>query len=153
MRLLERDRELGKIAGLLAGAVAGRGATVLVEGAPGIGKTALLAAVRKQADSLQVRSLTASGGELEQQLGFAIVRQLFDPPLRAVPAAERTDLLSGAAGLAASVFDGGLAHEHPVVMGAVVHGLFWLCSNLAERHPLLLIVDDVQWTDEASLPT
>jgi DNA-binding NarL/FixJ family response regulator len=34
---------------------------------------------------------------------------------------------------------------------AVLHGLFWLCSNLAEREPLMLVVDDVHWADAASL--
>jgi predicted ATPase len=32
-----------------------------------------------------------------------------------------------------------------------VHGLYWLCVNLAERTPLLLVVDDVQWVDGPSL--
>ena len=36
-------------------------------------------------------------------------------------------------------------------MGSMVHGLYWVCSNLAERGPLLLAVDDVHWADEASL--
>jgi hypothetical protein len=48
--------------------------------------------------------LTPVGGELEQDLPFAIVRQLFEPLLRATPAARCADLLSGAAGLAAPVF-------------------------------------------------
>lgn len=46
MTLIERDRELGRLAQLLAEAAIGRGYPVLIQGAPGIGKTALLAAVR-----------------------------------------------------------------------------------------------------------
>jgi DNA-binding CsgD family transcriptional regulator len=34
---------------------------------------------------------------------------------------------------------------------AVLNALFWLTSNLAERSPLLLAVDDAQWSDPASL--
>jgi predicted ATPase len=32
-----------------------------------------------------------------------------------------------------------------------LHGLYWLCANLAMQRPLLLVVDDAQWADESSL--
>ena len=32
-----------------------------------------------------------------------------------------------------------------------MHGLYWLCVNLADRQPLLLTVDDLQWVDGPSL--
>ena len=34
---------------------------------------------------------------------------------------------------------------------AILHGLYWLCANLARRSALLLCVDDVHWADHASL--
>jgi DNA-binding CsgD family transcriptional regulator len=34
---------------------------------------------------------------------------------------------------------------------AVLHGLYWLCANLAAEQPLALVVDDVHWSDSASL--
>ena len=34
---------------------------------------------------------------------------------------------------------------------AVLHGLYWLTSNLAEQAPLLLAVDDAHWADVPSL--
>ncbi|MHA6765262.1 ATP-binding protein [Streptacidiphilus sp. PAMC 29251] len=151
MALVERDRELSRVEELMAEARSGRGATVLVEGVPGIGKTALLAEVQARTAPLQITSLTARGGELERDLAFSIVRQLFDPPLRAAAPAVRADLLAGAAGLAAPVFLADRANEDLTTLGTVVHGLFWLCSNLADRTPLLLTVDDVHWADEASL--
>ena len=46
MTLFERDHELGRIGELLTRAGAGQGAVLLVEGVPGIGKTALLEAAR-----------------------------------------------------------------------------------------------------------
>ncbi len=36
-------------------------------------------------------------------------------------------------------------------VGAVVHGLYWVCSDLADACPLLLVIDDVHWVDDASL--
>ena len=34
---------------------------------------------------------------------------------------------------------------------AVLHGLYWLCANLAQRGPVLLAVDDAHWADAPSL--
>src|SRR2546430_12177219 len=33
----------------------------------------------------------------------------------------------------------------------ILHGLYWLCANLAAQCPLCLVVDDVHWADAASL--
>lgn len=154
MRLFERDRELREIEALLAAAVSGRGAVLLVEGLPGIGKTALLAAARRLADARRLRMLTAVGGELDQELPFAIVRQLLEPALRTASPTVRAELLGGAAGLARPVFglgDDGAAEREPTGLGNVMHGLYWLTANLADTAPLLLAVDDVHWADEASM--
>lgn len=151
MTLMEREGELRRIEELLARARAGDGATLLIEGTAGIGKTALVAAARSQAALLGMASLTARGGELERDLAFAIVRQLFEPRLRDEPAGAREELLCGAAELAAPVFGAAPADRDAGSVGAVVHGLYWLCSNLADRSPLLLVIDDAHWCDEASL--
>ena len=34
---------------------------------------------------------------------------------------------------------------------AVLHGLYWLCADLATERPLALVVDDAHWADGASL--
>jgi ATP/maltotriose-dependent transcriptional regulator MalT len=143
--LVERDRDLARVRELLAAAAAGQGATALVEGPPGIGKTVLLAVTGELAGSFGMRVVSAIGGELEQDMPFAIVRQLFESSLRGVP-----DLLTGAAGLAAPVFRQSTQDTEPA-LGDVVHGLYWLCANLAEDRPLLLVVDDVHWADDPSL--
>ena len=33
----------------------------------------------------------------------------------------------------------------------MLHGLYWLTVNLADRRPLLIAVDDAHWADEPSL--
>ena len=75
--------------------------------------------------------------------------QLFETTLHDAQRDERTDLLSGAAGLASPLFDGAPA----VTSGApeeqlfqLLHGLYWLTSNLAERAPVVLAADDGHWT-------
>lgn len=147
MELFERDAELVRINELLAAASAGLGAVLLVEGAAGIGKTALLAAAGKSAADRGFRVLTAVGGELEQELPFGILRQLFEPAL----ADARPGVRADAAQLAAPVFAVAGADSREAAAGNVVHGLYWLCSNLAESAPLLLVIDDAHWSDEASM--
>src|SRR5262249_60522470 len=34
---------------------------------------------------------------------------------------------------------------------AVLHGLYWLCANVAAQRPLCLLVDDAHWADAPSL--
>ena len=36
-------------------------------------------------------------------------------------------------------------------LGSAVHGIYWLCANLADLGPVLLSVDDLHWADEPSL--
>jgi DNA-binding CsgD family transcriptional regulator len=151
--LLERERELEAISALLAGARASEGAAVIVEGAAGIGKSELLDHARREASGAGLEVLTASGGELETDFPFGIVSQLFEPAVRRLSPHERGEVLAGAAGLSAPVVAGAPA---PAPTGddrsaAMSHGLYWLASNLADRAPLLLAVDDVQWADVSSL--
>ncbi|WP_239124547.1 ATP-binding protein [Rhizocola hellebori] len=148
--LVERDRELETADGLLTQAVGGRGSVLVVNGVPGIGKTALLAEIRSRAVDAGFRQLVALGGELEQEVPFGMVRQLLEPLLRAAGPETRADLLSGAANLAAVVFGQGAGGADEVGPGGVEHGLYWLFCNLAHQ-PLLLSVDDAQWADEASV--
>lgn len=142
--ILEREEEIAALSAAAAGAAAGHGGLVLVEGPAGIGKTTLLRAACARCDGLRV--LTARGLALERGFPYGIVRQLLD--------AVRADdgLLDGAAGLAARVFD--WAEAGPVeddVPYATMHGLYWLVANLAVRQPLLLAVDDLHWADAPSL--
>jgi DNA-binding CsgD family transcriptional regulator len=152
VRLIEREPECRRIAELLDRAAAGWGGVVVVEGEAGIGKTSLVDAVADIAQRDGVRCLRAQAGELEQELPFAIVRQLLEPVLRSGSPAFRAEILADAAGLAAPLFDLDPTGEAtPEGTAAFVHGLYWVCSNLAEHGPLLIVVDDAHWCDEASL--
>ncbi|HEX2103703.1 MAG TPA: AAA family ATPase [Solirubrobacteraceae bacterium] len=146
--LLERDRELGALDSLLDSVVAGDGRVLLIEGPAGIGKTELMRVLRRRATGRGLRFLAARGGELERDFGFGITRQLLEP---ALATAQEASLFEGAAALAAPVFaarpDAGAQESGH----AALHGLYWLVANLAERSPLVLAVDDVQWADAPSL--
>jgi DNA-binding CsgD family transcriptional regulator len=155
--LLERDVELRSAAAMLDAARGGAGGAVLVEGPAGIGKSALIRAIRREAAERGFAVLAARGAELEREFSFGVVRQLFEPVLAAGRGAERDALLAGAARLAEPAIGelqpAGAAVASPSLdpSFAVLHGLYWLTANLAERGPLLLAVDDAQWADAASL--
>ena len=122
----------------------------MIEGEAGIGKTALLRAARELAAARRTVVLEARGSELEVDYPFGVVRQCLEPAVRAAEPAERDRLLSGAASLAAPVLLDAAGDEQTVSFG-VLHGLYWLLANLAERGPLLVLSDDAHWADEASL--
>jgi hypothetical protein len=156
--LLERSEELARIESALADARAGRGRFLVIEGPAGIGKTALLAQTRTAAAQGGMRVLRSRGTELERDFAFGVVRQLFEPPLAEASGQERTDLLHGAAGVAAALLElpGAPAGDGRPSSGvdpsfAILHGLYWLCANLAAAGPLYLVVDDAHWADGPSL--
>src|SRR5262249_32787749 len=109
-------------------------------------------AVREQAEERGFLALAARGTELEREYAFGVVRQLLEATLRAASPESRSRLLEGAAVLATPALLPETALEGveaDATFGAL-HGLYWLCANLAETCPLLLVTDDVQWADEAS---
>ena len=87
--LLERERELAELDGLLAAARAGNGRLLLVEGAAGLGKTRLLREARRRADLSGMRVLAARATELERDFPFGVVRQLFEPAVTVLERSER----------------------------------------------------------------
>lgn len=93
------------------------------------------------------------GGELERGYGFGVARQLLEAALARASPDERKGLLAGAAVLAEPVFSASASAPPPGTgtTQSVLHGLYWLVANLAERASLLLAIDDVQWADEPSL--
>jgi DNA-binding CsgD family transcriptional regulator len=152
--LLEREPELASLSALVDGACAGAGHAVVISGPPGIGKTALLEAATRFATQRGMRVLAARGGELERDYSFGVVRQLFEPLIASLPAAERDPLFDGAAGIAASL----LGAQSPAgatppagELFALLHGLHWLTAGLAAGGPLLLSLDDAHWADGPSL--
>jgi DNA-binding CsgD family transcriptional regulator len=148
--LLERESELALLGTLLGQARAGRGAVVAIEGPAGIGKSGLLAVAAAIAGDHGFRRLRARGRELEAGMAFAVASQLLEPPVVAASASERRPLLAGPASAGAGAL-GLAAGAAPESEFAALHGLYWLCVNLARSGPVLLAVDDLQWVDRPSL--
>src|SRR5215207_227970 len=150
--LLEREAELERVTAAIGQACLGGGEAVVVQGPAGIGKTELLHAVRGLALDAGMEALSARADDLERDFAYGVLRQLFEPPVSREPPDVRAALLDGAAGQGAAVL--GAATTPPIPADgsfAGLHGLYWLTSNLAERAPLLLAVDDAHWADVPSL--
>jgi DNA-binding CsgD family transcriptional regulator len=149
--LIEREGELEAIEDFLDRGADG-GASLLIEGPPGVGKTSLMRRLGRRADERGIRVLGARGSEIDRDFGFGIVRQLFGEPLRRMAPDRRDSLFSGPAALAAAIFgldDPGTLDVSPAE--ASLYGLFWLLDAFAEADPLVIVIDDAHWCDLASL--
>ena len=150
--LLDRDRELAAVDGALRRTASGAGGLVLLEGAAGTGKSALVGQARARALSAGLQVLSARGGELERDYPFGVMRQLYEPLLLSTATAERQRLLAGAAEPAGWAL--GLGNGSGGVHAAgftVMHAIYWLTVSVAAGAPTLLVVDDAHWCDASSL--
>jgi DNA-binding CsgD family transcriptional regulator len=139
--LVGRRREQRAINQLLQAARDGAGGALVLHGDPGVGKTALLEYAQEAGDEFQVAR--TSGVEGEMDLPFAGVQQLCSPFLGL------TDRLPQPQRHALDVafrLDTGPTPD-PFFVGLAVLGLL---SRAAEDRPLLIVVDDAHWLDQAS---
>jgi DNA-binding CsgD family transcriptional regulator len=139
--LYGRDAERARIGELLDGARQSRSAVLVISGEPGVGKSALLEDARTQARDMRV--LSGTGVETEAHLPFAALHQIVRPVLGHIENLPRPQAvaLRGALGLAA----GGSDDRFLVSLAALS-----LLADAAESRPLLCLVDDAQWLDDAS---
>src|SRR3954471_10510426 len=148
--LLERAAELGVLGDALASATSGHGAVVVLEAAAGLGKTALIDHTERRAAAAGCDVRRAAPGPFERHFPYGVIRTLLETPLRAASERERERMLQGAAGDAGRLLLGERVPEGDETT-MVAHSIFWLCSALAASRPLVLVVDDAQWSDRASL--
>src|SRR5271170_1800938 len=139
--LLDRLPERAALSGLLEAARAGRSGVLVVRGEPGVGKTALLDWAVESAAGLRVARV--AGVESEMELAFAALQQLCAPmrdQLAGLPDPQRAAL-----GVAFGLATGTAPDRFLVGLAALS-----LLSAVAERQPLLCVIDDAQWLDRAS---
>ncbi|MFJ1561488.1 helix-turn-helix transcriptional regulator [Streptomyces mirabilis] len=143
--LVGREAESAQLGGLIQDVSAGLGRAVWVEGDPGIGKTSLVTSVLQQAAGSGCRTAWAAADEF----------QLLSP-LRVL-----TDGLSGCA----QAGDGRLEQISRLLRGVsgptalddtdpvhrATEQLLTTVDEVCGAGPLVLVADDIQWADEASL--
>jgi DNA-binding CsgD family transcriptional regulator len=136
-----REQQCGVLDGLLADVRAGRSRVLVIRGEPGIGKTALLGYAAGTAPGFRVAR--AEGVESEMELPFAALHQLCGRMLSRLgrlPGPQREAL-----GVAFGLCSGSAPDRF--LVGLAVLGLL---SETAAEQPLLCLVDDAQWLDQAS---
>ncbi|MDX2931485.1 AAA family ATPase [Streptomyces ipomoeae] len=134
--LLEREEELRRLEGAIAGAKAGTGTVVAVEGSAGNGRTRLLRAAMERAAVSGMAVVSARGGQMETEFAFGIARRLFGPVLTAAETGEREVLLEGAAAPAMLLPS---AAPHIGATGCLSSWTGRCCRSTGHRrHPVLL---------------
>ncbi|GGU59189.1 ATP-binding protein [Streptomyces lavendofoliae] len=153
--LLEREPELAAAARAVE-ALCGPAATgglLVYRGEAGIGRTALLAAVRRIAgDRCTVSG--GCGGETVTSVPFHLVRQLLRPVLAGLTDDRVRRLLGDWYEVAAPALGLTAPGARAADPQGVRDGLDRFAARLAERHrtrPLVLLVDDAHWADRESL--
>jgi DNA-binding CsgD family transcriptional regulator len=136
-----RARERQVLDRLLDEARAGRSAPLVIRGEAGIGKTELLRYCARQASGC--RLVQISGVESEMQLPLAALHQLCGPLLGGLGTLPQPQerALRVAFGLVAG------AAPDRFMVGLAVLGLL---AEASGKRPLVCLVDDAQWLDEAS---
>jgi DNA-binding CsgD family transcriptional regulator len=136
-----RDGECARIEGLLADARSRQSGVLVICGAAGSGKTALLAHAVERAEGFDV--LQTAGIEAESQISFSGLDELLSPVVELVddiPAPQREALRAA--------FD--LAPSAKLARGAVFRAVLSVLAAAAESHPILCVVDDAHMIDPAS---
>ena len=155
--LVGRDAEVAQLRAALDRAAAGRPAIVVVAGEAGVGKTRLVAELVGQAGELGAVALT--GGCLdvgEGVLAYAPLVEALRPLVVVLDPGELDRVLGGArAELARLVPElgphaGGRPAEAPLAPTRLFELLLGVLHRLAERGPVLLVVEDLHWSDQST---
>ena len=140
--LIGREREMALLTGLIAEAARRRGRAVLIEGEPGIGKSALVQEAVAQAPESGCEVIWCAGDELSQALPL----QPFLDGLRVrEPSANtrRNTILR--------LLRGEAATERTDVSALLTEQLLALVTEQCTARPTILVVDDLHWADQASV--
>ena len=143
-RLRGRASECALLDDLVAAIRRGESRSLVLRGEAGIGKTALLEYLIASAPDATV--VRAVGVQSDMELAFASLHQLCGPLL------DRLERLPAPQRQAMEIVFGLIAGEAPdrFLVGLAALSLF---SEVAEQRPLLCVVDDAQWLDQASALT
>ena len=141
--LVGRDSEMALLTGLIREVARGRGSAVLIEGEPGIGKSELVRAAVARAPEAGCQVFWGAGDELGQALpllpfldGLRVREPSTNPRRNTI-----VQLLRGEVA----------ADRGTDVPAVLAEQLLALVAEQCAVRPTILVVDDLQWADQASV--
>jgi DNA-binding CsgD family transcriptional regulator/tetratricopeptide (TPR) repeat protein len=141
--LVGRDSEMALLTGLIREVTRGRGGAVLIEGEPGIGKSALVRAAVAEARKAGCQVFWGAGDELGQALPllpFLDGLRVREPS----PNPRRTAIVR--------LLRGEVTADRGADVPAVLaEQLLALVAEQCAIQPTILVIDDLQWADQASI--
>lgn len=157
VRLVGRASELLAIEKVISSALAGSPGAVALVGEPGIGKTSMADELRRRAADAGFEIFSGIVSEFEREIPFGLVVDALDEPFRGLKAEIGRDR-SRSAELAAVLPSLGGSRAQPSGAFEVERFKFHravrdVLARLAAHRPLLLVLDDLQWADPASVET
>jgi len=141
--LVGRDGEIALLTGLINEVARGRGSSVLIEGEAGIGKSTLVRTAVAQAPEAGCQVFWGAGDELGQELPllpFLDALRVREPS----PNPRREMIVRLLRGEAA-------ADRGTDVPAMLAEQLLALVAEQCAIQPAILVVDDLQWADQASV--
>jgi DNA-binding NarL/FixJ family response regulator len=152
-----RESELEQLEGALGALTTDGSMCVAVEGEPGIGKTRLLAELRSLAEERDCLVLSGAATEFERDVPFSVWVDALDahvvPQKLSLQEAWDAEAVVELAEIIPS-----LRRPVDVGRGSVAderyrahRALRWLLELLAADRPLVLVLDDLHWSDGASI--
>jgi DNA-binding CsgD family transcriptional regulator len=143
IRLVGREEDVAAVRAFVDQAAVHGGALV-ISGEAGVGKSALIEAAGSYAVSAGLRLLRATGTQFEANVSFAGLHQLLFPLLGAY--LDQLDDVQRTALRSALGLQQGAAPDRMTIS----HAALELLTRAAGTAPILIVVDDLPWLDQAS---
>jgi DNA-binding CsgD family transcriptional regulator len=142
--LVGRDSELATLVRLVTDLAGGSGSSVLIEGEPGIGKSTLVRAALAGAAATACRVFRGAGDELGQALPLLPLLEALEVREPGARGPRQQTILR--------LLHGEVAAERGTdVSAAVAEQLITLIAEQAAAQPTILVLDDLQWADAATV--